>query len=625
MDNELAEVTTFVGTIPPFDLLPDTLLDKVIREISISYLRVGEHLSPDDIEQPQLYILRKGALRYLDANKELTEKYAEGDICAIFCQNRIDLNTNIAVIVDEDSLIYSLDYKTLKTLLVNSPEVIDFLEHSSEQRLHSKKSKLNEAAILSSSISNTSVEDFYHHPVATIPPSSTIQEAAIKMTKQGFSCLVVVDENNINKLGTDMRLGIVTDKDIRRRCVALGLPITNPVNDIMTEAIATIDIKCNAYDALIAMTSKHIHHLPVTKLGKLVGMVSVTDLVNNEEHNAVNMTSIIHKASSVAELVTVSKLLNKLQVKLTTLGANADHIGKSISAITMAFTIRLIEMAEQKLGAAPVPYAWLAAGSQARQEQLAHSDQDNALIICDSMKAEDDVWFIKLASFVSDGLDECGFIYCPGDIMATNKQWRQPQKIWQQYFDEWVDIPSPKSLLNSSVFFDLTTIYGDVNLLEKVRRRMLEKTKVSSLFIAHMTSNALRSRPPLGFFRNFVLIQDGKHNATLDLKHNGIAPIVDLARIYALSEGVAAVNTLERLQLCSGTQSLTKSSAENLIDAYVFLTSVRLEHQAKLLFKKLPVNSYIDPKNISTLEREHLKDAFKVIKSMQDYRQSAVI
>jgi CBS domain-containing protein len=175
------------------------------------------------------------------------------------------------------------------------------------------------------------------------------------------------------------------------------------------------------------------------------------------------------------------------------------------------------------------------------------------------------------------------------------------------------------------VFFDLSTIHGDVNLLEKVRQRMLQKTKVNTLFIAHMSSNALRSRPPLGFFRDFVLIQDGKHNATLDLKHNGIAPIVDLARIYALSEGVSAVNTLERLQQCSGSKSLAKASAENLIDAYAFLTSVRLEHQGKLLQKNQPVDSYIDPKQISKLEREHLKDAFKVIKSMQDYRQSAVL
>ncbi|MGJ8682340.1 putative nucleotidyltransferase substrate binding domain-containing protein, partial [Paraglaciecola sp.] len=583
-----------------------------------------------DIEQPQLYILRKGALRYITKNEELIGKYGEGDICSVFCQKTSELQTTGVVIVDEDALIYSIDFITLKALLIKSPEVVEFLENSSEQRLHNKTNKLTDEAILSSSISNTSVEDFYHHPVVTISPDTSIQDAAIKMTELGFSCLVVVDEKASSEPSRDEQkshgqLGIITDKDIRRRCVAAGLSTSNPVSEIMTKDIATIDIKSNAFDALIAMTSKHIHHLPVTQCGKLAGMVSVTDLVNNEGHNAVNMTSIIHKAGTVDELVTISQLLIKLQVKLTKLGSNADHIGKSVSAITMAFTIRLIEMAEQNLGSSPVPYAWLAAGSQARQEQLAHSDQDNALIICDSMKPEDDEWFMQLATFVSDGLAKCGFIYCPGDIMATNKKWRQPQKKWQQYFANWVDKPSPKALLNSSVFFDLSTVHGDISLLEKVRKRMLKKTKTSTLFIAHLSANAVRSKPPLGFFRDFVLIQDGKHKATLDLKHNGIAPIVDLARIYALSEGIAAVNTIDRLKQCSGTKSLTKSSAENLIDAYEFLTSVRLAHQGKLLCKELPVDNFIDPKQISKLEREHLKDAFKVIKAMQDYRQSATL
>lgn len=266
----------------------------------------------------------------------------------------------------------------------------------------------------------------------------------------------------------------------------------------------------------------------------------------------------------------------------------------------------------------------MAAGSQARQEQLAHSDQDNALIICDSMKAEDDVWFQQLAKFVSDGLADCGFIYCPGDIMATNEKWRQPQRKWQQYFDQWIDTPNPSALLLSSVFFDLSTVYGDHKLLEQVRTKMLAKTKHSTLFIAHLSSNALGFRPPLGFFRDFVLIQNGKHKATLDLKHYGIAPIVDLARIYALSEGLSAVNTIDRIQQAAGSPSLSHASAENLIDAYEFLTSVRLEHRAKQLQNNVPPDNYVSPKEISKLEREHLKDAFKVIKTLQDYRQSAV-
>ena len=569
MDADLSEVTAFVQNIPPFDLLSQQVIDKLVREISICYLRAGEKLPPKGSTEAKLYILRKGALAYLAADKELIAKYGEGDVCTVFCHD-IDENdhnnSTISVIIEEDALLYTIDYQVLKSLVQETPEVSAFFEHTSAQRLNNKMLQLNEDAILASSLSNTSVKDFYHSPVATISINESIQSAAIKMTELGFSCLVVIDDSDKNtEFGPS---GIITDKDIRRRCVALGLPITEKVCEIMTKDIATIDINSNAFDALITMTSKHIHHLPITRQGKLAGMVTVTDLINNEGHNAINLTSIIHKADSLKELVEISQLIEKLQIKLTKLGTSADHIGKSISAITMAFTVRLINLAEKRYGEAPVPFAWLAAGSQARQEQLAHSDQDNALIICDSMKAEDDVWFQQLAKFVSDGLADCGFIYCPGDIMATNEKWRQPQRKWQQYFDQWIDTPNPSALLLSSVFFDLSTVYGDHKLLEQVRTKMLAKTKHSTLFIAHLSSNALGFRPPLGFFRDFVLIQNGKHKATLDLKHYGIAPIVDLARIYALSEGLSAVNTIDRIQQAAGSPSLSHASAENLIDAY---------------------------------------------------------
>jgi CBS domain-containing protein len=623
MDTELSEITAFIREIPPFDILPCAVVDKLVREMSISYVRAGETLPPEGINDARLFILRKGALAYLTADKELIGKYGEGDICTVFCheqqaEERGAANKIITVVTEEDTLLYTIPYLILKELVQETPDVSAFFEQTAAQRLSKKVIKLNEDAIVASSLSNMSVKDFFHTPVATITASTSIQQAAIQMTEQGFSCLVVINEQDT----TDSSVGIITDKDIRRRCVAQGLPIQSPVHEIMTTNITTLDINSSAFDALITMTSKHIHHLPITQQGILVGMVTVTDLINNEGHNAFNLTSIIRKAESIDELAQISQFLPQLQIRLTKLGTSADHIGKSISAITMAFTIRLIKMAEQIYGPAPVPYAWLSAGSQARQEQLAHSDQDNALIISNDMKDEDAQWFHDLANFVCDGLATCGFIYCPGNIMASNTEWRQTQSGWQKYFAKWVDTPSPQALLNSSVFFDLSTVYGEQTLLNDVRQKMLEKTQHSSLFIAHLSANALQLRPPLGFFRDFVLKQSGKHKATLNLKHNGIAPIVDLARIFALSQGISAVNTIERIVQAAGTPSLTKASAANLIDAYEFLTTVRLEHQARQLQQGETPDNYVSPKEISKLEREHLKDAFKVIKALQEHQQS---
>jgi CBS domain-containing protein len=623
MDTELSEISSFIHSIPPFDSLPKQVLAHLVRELSINYVRKDDNLPPKGINEPRLYILRKGAISCLSADGELVSRLGEGDLCDAFYHSDTnplsDSQTTVAkqlsVHTDEDCLVYSVEASVLHDIGERFPSISDYFSQNSAQRLKSKMSQVNEEAILSSTLMNTSVSNFYQSPVASISVDQTIQQAAMQMNKQGYSCLVVIENEN--------PVGIITDKDIRRRCVATGLATSEAISEIMTRDMCTIDVKSNAYDALMMMTAKHIHHLPVTKHDNLVGMVTVTDLINNEGHNAINLSGIIHKANTVTELKEISHLLPKLQIRLAKLGSSADHVGKSISAITMAFTKRLIEMAEYKYGQAPVPYAWLAAGSQARQEQLAHSDQDNAIIICDSMKPYDDAWFENLATFVCDGLAECGFIYCPGDIMATNPKWRQPQKKWHNYFTDWVETPSPKALLNSSVFFDLETIYGDVSLLNKVRKQLLIKTQNSTLFIAHLSKNALNLRPPLGFFRDFVLKQSGKHRATLDLKHNGIAPVVDLARIYALAEGISAVNTIERIQQAAGTPSITKASAENLIDAYEFLGMLRVEHQAKELMRGESPDNYLSPKEISKLEREHLKDAFKVIKNLQDARQSS--
>ena len=614
MDAALAEIYSFVQVIPPFDDLPENIVEDIVSEICICYVRRDESLPPKGINDARLYLLRKGALTYLAPDKELLAKYGEGDLCTVFCLPQHE-DEKISVHTDEDTLLYSIPYQKLVEIVKDHPDAIEFFSHSSAERLNKKMSSINEDALVSSSLSNTSVADFYHSPVATISVRASIQEAAIEMTELGYSCLVVVDKD-------EQHIGIVTDKDIRRRCVAAGLSPAEPVSEIMTHEMTTLDIKSSAYDALITMTSKHIHHLPITQHGVLAGIVTVTDLMNHEGHNAINFTSIIHKANTIKELAEISRLIPTLQIRMSQIGSTADHVAKSISAITMAFTIRLIEMAENLLGPAPVPYAWLAAGSQARQEQLAHSDQDNALIISDEMKPEHSLWFHDFATFVSDGLAACGFIYCPGDVMATNSKWRQTQSVWARYFDLWINTPDPKALMHCSIFFDLETVHGDASLLEKVRKQMLAKTQKSTLFIAHLSRNALNLRPPLGFFRDFVLIQNGKHKATLDLKHNGIAPIVDLARIYALSEGISAVNTIERLKKAAGTPSLSKSAAANLVDAFEFLSMLRMEHQARKLKQKKKPDNYLSPKEISRLEREHLKDAFKVIKTMQDSRQS---
>lgn len=607
MEIELKEIRDFLAGIPPFDRLPAPLVEKLTHETSIRYIRRGLPLPPENVTEDRLYLIRKGALALQSTQGKLLGKLSEGDICTVFCMSgNFD---KFIVEVEEDTLVYTIPCNTLYEIVQDHPTVSAFIQKTASQRLKDAVNTMMNEAALTSPLMHTSTRELMNSPVVSVASGSSIYDAATSMTEHGISSLMIT--------ANDKPVGIVTSSDILQRCVAARLSTEAPIDNIMTTEMLSVTSDSSAYDTLMIMTRKHIHHLPVIDDECLSGILTVTDLIRQEGRNSAYLTSAIRKADSIEALKGYSRTIPQLQLQLVKMGGTSEHVGKGITAVASAITSRLIELAEAELGPPPVPYAWVVAGSQARWEQTSHTDQDNGLIISDELNEKQQPWFEALAKYVCDGLDACGFIYCPGNIMATNPQWRQTESVWSNYFNTWINVPEPKALMHSSIFFDLRTIHGDKKMLKRIRKKMLQQTRRSTLFLAHLTNNALKLRPPLGFFRDFVLIHDGKHNDTLDLKHNGIAPIVDLARIYALTEGIRKVNTAERLKQAAGTASLSKEGAANLLDALIFIGTLRTQHQAKQIIKGLDIDNFMSPVEISKLEREHLKDAFKVIQTMQ--------
>lgn len=614
MEIETNKIRDFIAALPPFDRLPESVLNKLAKKVSIQKTHEGKPLPIEGETEPHLYIVRKGLISIHDKNKQLVGRLADGDICTLFCVNATDpLYTAVA---EEDTQLYAVPCTDLTDLIRDYPSiVIPFIQSSTAQRLQSSASSLRKNTSASSSLMRTLVKDIMTTPVTKITTDTTITQTARIMTEYGISCVMVEHSDKI--------IGIVTMKDITKRCVAVGMSPSSSVSQIMTNDMLTISQETFAYDALMIMTRKGIRHLPVTVNGKLLGIVTSGDLIRHEGRNSAYLTAAIQKAKNLASLIESSNAVPQLQLQLVNMGATADHVGKGVTAITSAITRRLIELAIEKQGPAPIPFAWVAAGSQSRREQTSHTDQDNGMVLHNDATEADMPYFQALAKFVCDGLAECGYIYCPGNIMATNKEWCQTQNVWAGYFADWMSSPKPESLLRSSIFFDLRSIYGDHALLDDLRLDMLATSKKSSLFLALLTSNAVKLKAPLGFFRDFVLIHDGEHNDTLDLKHNGLAPIVDLARIYALAEGIESVNTIERLKQAAGSPSLSTEGSANLLDAFELIGSLRVEHQAQQIRNGVTADNYMSPKSLSRLEREHLKEAFKVIRTMQSSLESS--
>jgi CBS domain-containing protein len=388
--------------------------------------------------------------------------------------------------------------------------------------------------------------------------------------------------------------------------------------DIPTLAPLSIDVQNPAFDALLLMARHNIHHVPVLDGQRIVGMITATDLTEQHSTSAVYLAGDIYKQSTVEGLQRASTKIKRLQQSLAAAEASAYSTGHIITAITDAITTRLLQLGEAQLGPAPIDYVWVAAGSQARNEQTAKSDQDNCMVLDDRYdEAEHGAYFKALSQFVCDGLDACGYIYCPGEMMAMTDTWRQPQKRWAEYFARWTSQPDPKALMLTCVFFDLRAIHGKAELLDKLRSDVLKRTQGNSLFLAHMVGNALTHQPPLGMFKGISTVRSGEHKGKIDLKHTGVVPIVDLARVYALAGGDAAVNTHDRLTSAAAGGAISEQSARDLRDALEFLAYTRIQHQARQISRGESPDNFLNPADVSNFERSQLKDAFTVVQSLQ--------
>lgn len=610
MEIELIEIKDFIALHPPFDVLDENALNNLPQKLTIRYFRKGSIFPDLTIKEKNLYIIRTGAIELRNQYEQLIDKLSEGDIYLLDDKDSNDLK-GVCV---EDTLVYLLDYKDLSILQNQFEDFNRQFNQSINDRLRHAVELTQSADMRDLSAMKLEVSALTDRLPVIVDATTTIQEAAKIMSDEYVSSILVTDENKL--------VGLLTDKDIRRRCVAAGLDYNEPVSCIMSMELETVLDKTLLSEAILSMTRKKIHHLPVMKGNEPIGILTTSDIIRHLSTSPTLIATDIYKANSVDALKKISARLPELQLQLSLSSATAKHIGEVFSSITDAITCRLLELAEELYGAAPVEYVWAAGGSQARNEQTSHSDQDNALIISDQLKEEDEEYFEKLANFVCDGLDACGYVYCPGEAMASNTLWRQPLKVWQKTFTHWITSPEPKALMLSSIFFDLRPVYGSFPLFTELQNNILEQTKNSEFFISHMVGNALTHQPPLGFFRNFVMVHDDKHKNTLDVKHRGVVPIVDIARVIALDNGIKATNTVDRLNAAFKCHALSAEMHGNLIDALEYIGSLRIRHQAKQIRAGLNADNYLPPEELSGLEKNHLKDSFSIIKTMQQFFES---
>lgn len=586
---------------PPFSLLPPETLEEAAPYVTRLRRPAGAVVYRRGDVAEGLYLVASGVVELIGPDGEALDRLRAGDAFGARAVLRGGQALSDARATEATEL-YVLEGQTFRSLVASHPAFARWFSPSVDAA--------SDAAAAPDQLLAVRIADLMTPNPHHVAPATAVRDAAALIRDHDVSCLMVCEDDRL--------VGLLTSGDLADRIVAEGRPADTPVAEAMTPEPFALPPQALGFDALAAMTERGFSHLPIVEDGRLVGVLTSTDLARRQAVSAVYLVSELATAHDPRRFAEIVGRTPRLLAQLVGAGVAAYDVGRIVTSVTDALTRRLLTLAEAELGPAPIPWCWAACGSQGRREQTGVSDQDNCLILADAYdEAAHGRYFERLAGFVSDGMAAAGYAYCPGDMMATNSRWRQPVRAWRSYFQRWTRQPTEEAQMLASVMFDLRPIGGDPALFEPLQRAALEGARSNSIFRAHMTRNALKHQPPLGLFRGMALIRSGEHKDRIDMKHSGVVPVVDLARLYALSGGLTEANTRERLLAAQDAKLVSRAGAEDLIAAFDLISDLRLQHQARRIREASKPDNYLDPARLSELERAHLRDAFLVIKTMQ--------
>jgi CBS domain-containing protein len=461
-------------------------------------------------------------------------------------------------------------------------------------------------------LQTAAVRTLMHAPVRTAEAAETCAAVAGRMTRQRISSVVVLDRD---------RVGIVTDRDLRSRLVARQLPPSMPIGDIATWDVRTVTAQTPVFEALIEMLSAGIHHLPVTEDGGLVGMLSSNDVLELGTRSPLHLRMTIDRATTVDDVAAAVDDLPDAVRALLAAGTTAGDVGRVVATVTDRVQRRLLALAFAEHGDPPGPFGWIAFGSQARREQTLHSDQDHGLLLSDDLDDDGDAWWRRTAEWVVAGLEACGYARCSGGVMAINDAWRHDVSGWRRAFGDWIERPSEKHLMDSTIAFDLRTVTGELQVRELLAP-VIATAGDSGIFLGRLARDATRHRPPLGFFRGFAVERSGEHKGSFDIKAGVMLPIADIARLHALARGSSDIATDVRLEGAAEGGQLSDGLAATLRAGHELATGLRLRRHLELHAAGRPADNWLDPEGLEALVRAQLRETFKAIRTAQQSIES---
>jgi CBS domain-containing protein len=612
----------FLGKHAPFNKMAGDALQIFAEKAHIAFYPAGSLIvGPDSGNVRFFFLIESGKVQARQAGEVTVTEYSilslgAGESFPIGAVTAGRPSTNIYTAV-EDTFCYHLPAEDFLTLMSVSPQfnlfctqyIASLLDQSRRQLQAQFAQKASEQQTLNSPLVGIGTRD----PVSVLP--DTPMRAALEtMSQLGIGSIVVADDDK-------KPVGIFTRSDLLDRVVLADVPLSSPISQAMSLSPFTLDEHGTAYDAMLAMATHGIRHvLVIDHAGRLTGVVSERDLFALQRIGLRQIRQAIESAPNVETLLQSAADVRQLSFNMLAQGIGAEQLTQFISALNDALTRRVIQLNLENHDFTGVDWAWLAFGSEGRDEQTFSTDQDNGIVFAVPEGMEKDALKQRFLAFALDtnkDLDKVGFPLCKGNIMASNPQWCMTLDEWKSQFSKWIRTPEPVALLNATIFFDFRSLYGKAELSDAMRRHLLAQAAATPIFLQAMARNALEVGPPLGKIRDFVTDLEADHPGKIDLKKYGSRIFVDVARIYALAVGVHGTNTSQRLKMSAQKMNIKGEEINAILDGLNFIQLLRLQHQYLEGEPGRQGDNLIDPEKLNELDRRILKESFRQARKIQ--------
>jgi CBS domain-containing protein len=251
-------------------------------------------------------------------------------------------------------------------------------------------------------------------------------------------------------------------------------------------------------------------------------------------------------------------------------------------------------------------------GSEGRGEQLLKTDQDNGLILRDGYVPPDNL--DALCQRFSQALLSFGYPECPGHIMVSNPQWRDSAAAFGQKVQQWLLMPNPDSLMNLAIFMDAHTVCGDAQLLHQVQEAVMRLATDNDIMLGHFAAAIDAFGASQGWWNRLLGLEN---NASLNLKKEGIFPLVHGIRSLALAHRIQDTNTVARIEALVAVSALSEEMATDLTQSLLFLMGLRLKSGLADWEMQRQISGGVEVDKLSSLDRDLLKDALAVVKKFK--------